>query len=211
MMKLYKVALAPNPTKVMLYIAERAELGTQMDIEQITVNTVKGHHKEPEHLARNPFGTVPTMELEDGTFLVESLAIIQYLEDKYPEGALISGSPEERGHARDIERIVDLRVAAPMGGYGHATNSPLGLPADPERAKQLLNNMQTPLDYLEKLLSDERPLLTGEQVSIADCTLQASLQFMRFVGADVFGERPLLRAWDARYQERPAAKSVLKW
>ena len=49
-MKLYKVALAPNPTKVMLYIAERAELGTNMDIEQITVNTVKGHHKEPDHL-----------------------------------------------------------------------------------------------------------------------------------------------------------------
>ena len=65
-MKLYKVALAPNPTKVMLYIAERTELGVNMGIEQITVNTVKGHHREPEHLARNPFGTVPALELEIG-------------------------------------------------------------------------------------------------------------------------------------------------
>jgi len=78
-MKLYMVPLAPNPTKVMLYIAERAELGVEMSIEQIVVNTVKGRHKEPEHLARNPFGTVPALELDDGTYLVESLAIIHYL------------------------------------------------------------------------------------------------------------------------------------
>ncbi len=210
-MKLYKVALAPNPTKVMLYIAERTELGVNMGIEQITVNTVKGHHREPEHLARNPFGTVPALELDNGTFIKESLAIIMFLENKFPEHALITGTPEERGHAMDIERIVDLRIAGPMGGYGHATNSPLGYPADPERAESLRDSMQTPLDHLEELLGDGRPLLTGDQVSVADCTLQASLQFIRFVEADVFGDRPLLRAWDERYRERPAAQAVLKW
>lgn len=210
-MKLYKVALAPNPTKVMLYIAERAELGTEMGIEQITVNTVKGEHRQPEHLARNPFGTVPAFELDDGSFILESLAIISYLEDKFPDSGLLSGTAEENAHARDVERIVDLRIAGPMGGYGHAVNSPLGYPADPEKAAALLKQMQTPLDYLETMLSDDRPLLLGDSVSIADCTLQASLQFMRFVEADVFGERPLLRAWDQRYRERPAAQKVLKW
>ena len=71
--------------------------------------------------------------------------------------------------------------------------------------------MQTPLDYLEGLLGDGRPLLLGERVAIADCTMQASLQFVRYVEADVFGERPLLRAWDERYRARPAAQSVLRW
>ena len=98
-----------------------------------------------------------------------------------------------------------------MGGYGHATNSPLGYPADPERAESLKENMQTPLNHLEELLKDKRPLLTGDQISLADCTLQASLQFIRFVEADVLGDRPLLRAWDQRYRERPAAQAVLKW
>ncbi len=210
-MKLYMVPLAPNPTKVMLYIAERAELGVDMNIEQIVVNTVKGRHKEPEHLARNPFGTVPTLELDDGTFLVESLAIIQYLEQKFPDQPLLNGSPEDNGRALDIERIVDLRLAGPMGAYGHAVNSPLGYPRDDEKAAQMDANMQAPLNYLETLLADDRPLLLGERVSIADCTLQASLQFMRYVEVDVFGERPLLRAWDARYRERPAARQVLKW
>lgn len=205
------VPLAPNPTKVMLYIAEREELGTQMGIEQIVVNTVKGRHKEPEHLERNPFGTVPALELDDGSYLVESLAIIQYLEDKFPDGMLISGTPEQKGHARDVERIVDLRLAGPMGAYGHAVNSPLGYPKDEQKAAQLETAMAAPLDFLEQLLGDDRPLLLGEQVSIADCTLAASLQFVRYVECDVFGERPRLRAWDERYRSRPAAQQVLKW
>ena len=210
-MKLYMVPLAPNPTKVMLYIAEREDLGTDMGIEQVVVNTLKGHHKAPEHLARNPFGTLPVLELDDGSFLVESLAIIQYLEDKFTQGALLTGTPEEKGRARDVERIVDLRVAGPMAGYVHATKSPLGLPPDPERAEQLAAGLQTPLDYLEGLLSDGRELLLGDRVSIADCTLQASLQFLRYIEADLLGERSQLRDWDERYRARPAAERVLRW
>ena len=210
-MKLYMVPLAPNPTKVMLYIAERAALGTEMGIEQIVVNTLKGRQREPEHLARNPFGTLPVLELDDGSHLVESLAIIAYLEDRFPEGALLDGSAEARGHARDVERIVDLRIAGPMTGYVHATRSPLGLPADPARAAELEASLEAPLDYLEALLSDGRPLLLGDRVNIADCTLAASLQFVRFAEADLFGDHPLLRAWDARYRDRPAPKSVLRW
>jgi glutathione S-transferase len=210
-MKLYMVPLAPNPTKVMLYIAERAHLGTEMGIEQIVVNTVKRRNREPAHLARNPFGSLPVLELDDDSYLIESLAIIEYLEDKFPEGSLLGNDVEARGKARDVERVVDLRVANPMGAYGHAKNSPLGLPPDPELAEKIEANLQGPLDYLEALLADGRPLLMGDRVSIADCTLQASLQFMRYVEADLFGERPFLRAWDERYRSRPAAQDVLKW
>ena len=210
-MKLYMVPLAPNPTKVMLYIAEREELGVDMSIEQIVVNTVKGRHKEPEHLARNPFGTVPALELDDGTYLVESLAMIDFLEDKFPNNTMYQGTPEEKGKARDMERVIDLRLGGPMGAFGHATNSPLGRPPEPEKAAQYLESMQTPLNYLETLLGDGRPLLCGVHVNVADCTLQSFLQFTRFVEADVFGDRPLLRAWDARYRARPAAQAVLKW
>ena len=210
-MKLYMVPLAPNPTKVMLYIAEREELGVHMNIEQIVVNTVKGRHREPEHLARNPFGTVPALELDDGSHLVESLAIIEFLEIKFPDTTMYQGSPEARGKAKDIERIIDLKLGGPMGAFGHATNSPLGRPPEPEKAAQYLESMQTPLNYLEGLLGDGRPLLAGDHVNVADCTLQAFLQFTRFVEADVFGDRPLLRAWDERYRARPAAQAVLKW
>ena len=210
-MKLYMVPLAPNPTKVMLYIAEREQLGVDMGIEQIVVNTVKGRHKEPEHLARNPFGTVPALALDNGQYLCESLAIIDYLERKFPDNTLLPSDPEDYGLARDVERIVDLRLAGPMGQHGHAVNSPLGYPKDEAKAEQTKQAMQAPLDFLEALLADGRPLLTGDAASVADCTLQASLQFLRYVEVDAFGERPLLRAWDERYRARPAAQAVLKW
>ena len=210
-MKLYMVPAAPNPTKVMLYIAERAELGADMGIEQVVVNTIKRRNREPEHLARNPFGTLPVLELDDGSHIVESLAIMEYLEDRFPDGALLGDSPEARGRARDTERIIDLRIAGPMGTYAHATNSPIGRPPDPEKAAQAQADAQVPLDYLEKLLGDGRPLMLGDGVSIADCTMQASLQFLRFVEADLLGDRPLLRAWDERYRGRPAAQKVLRW
>lgn len=210
-MKLYMVPLAPNPTKVMLYIAEREELGAAMGIGQVVVNTLKGRHREPEHLVRNPFGTLPVLELDDGTFLRESLAIMAYLEDKFPERGLFPADIEERARHRDVERITDLRVARPMGAYVHATASPLGRPPDPAAAAAAEAELAVALDFLENLLADGRPMLLGDQVSMADCTLAAALQFARFAKADLLGERPSLRAWDERYRQRPAAQKVLKW
>ena len=46
-MKLYMVPAAPNPTKVMLYIAEREAAGSMLPVEQIVVNTLKGRHQNP--------------------------------------------------------------------------------------------------------------------------------------------------------------------
>ena len=210
-MKLYTVALAPNPTKVMLYIAERTESGPDLPIEQVTVNTLKGRHREPEHLARTPFGTLPVLELDDGTYLRESLAIIDYLESKYPDGALAPASPEDCAKARDLERIIELKIANPLAMYVHYKKSPLGLPPDPEKAKAIEDAIQTPLDFVEETLTDGRACLAGDMVTTADCTLAAHFQFLRFIDAEVMGDRPHLRAWDARYRERPAARAVLKW
>ena len=162
-MKLYMVPLAPNPTKVMLYIAEREELGVQMSIEQIVVNTVKGRHKEPEHLARNPFGTVPALELDDGTYLVR--VMIDFLEDKFPDKGC-TGAAQKKGKARDLERVIDLRLGGPMGAFGHATNSPLGRP--PGRKSRPVSGIDAnAAGHLENLLGDGRELLCGNHVNVA--------------------------------------------
>lgn len=210
-MKLYMVPAAPNPTKVLLYIAERAEMGVDMGIETVLVNTLKGQQREPEHLARNPFGTIPVLELDDGHHLIESLAIIQYLEDLFPDQSLLGSDVWSRGIARDVERVVEQRVAGPMGRYVHATNSPFGLPPDPKVAAEIAASIVTAFDYLENLLADGRPLLLGDEVSIADITLQSGCQFARFGKVDLISERPLLAAWDSRYRARPAAQKVLKF
>ncbi len=210
-MKLYMVPAAPNPTKVMLYIAEREALGTEMNIEQVVVNTLKGRQKEPEHIARNPFGALPVLEKDDGSFVIESLTIIEYLEELFPEGSLLGGTAESRALARQLERIVELKIFAPMGQYVHATNSPLGLPPDEKVAKSIEASIPSAFQYLEDLLSDGRECLMGDRVSVADCTLQAGFQFARFGKADLLGDYPNLVAWDERYRARPAAQAVLKF
>lgn len=210
-MKLYTVPLAPNPTKVMLYLAEREANGDQFNIEHVMVNTLKGKHREPEHLARNPFGTLPVLELPDGRFIRESLAIIEYFEDKFPQGAMLSESPETRAYQRDIERIADVRVLIPSGNYVHMVNSPIGYPPNPERAAELKAQIQKPLDVLEAELSDGRDFLTGETVNLADFTLAAAFQFLRFINEDLIATREALRAWNERYRARDSIKEVLKW
>ena len=205
------VPAAPNPTKVLLYIAEREAAGAALGVETALVNTLKGEQRAAEHLARNPFGTLPVLELEDGSFLLESLTIINYLEERFPDGGLLGEGAEARARARDLERVVELRIALPMSRYVHAVNSPIGYPKDPAVAKEIEGSLPPALDYVEGLLGDGRECLGGERVQLADCTLQAALQFLRFGKVEVPGDYPRIAAWDARYRERPAARKVLKF
>ena len=88
----------------------------------------KGEQRKPEHLARNPFGRLPVLELDDGSSLIESLAIIEYLEECLSRTA--TDRPECAGtcaRARGLERIAELGVLLPVGRIIHATNSPIGL------------------------------------------------------------------------------------
>ena len=78
-MILHDLPGAPNPTRVRLYIAEKAAQGVAMDLEIRKVNVFKGMNRTPGYLRLNPFGTMPVLELADGRTLFESLAIIEYL------------------------------------------------------------------------------------------------------------------------------------
>ena len=182
-----------------------------MGIEQFRVNTLKGEQNSPEHLRRNPFGALPVLELDDGRYLTESLSIIHFLDETFPENSMLGIDPLERSFARDLERIVELRIATPIARYVHVTNSPFGLPADPKAAAAIEASLPKALGYIEEMLSDGLSLLLCERVSIADCTLQSGLQFARFGKAEVIGDYPNIQAWDQAYRARPAALAVLKF
>jgi glutathione S-transferase len=208
-MKLYVFQMAPNPTKVRLYLAEKTAGGAAIDLQQVTVNLPKGEQRMPEHLARNPFGRLPVLELDDGSYLSESLAIIEYLEECYPEPPLIGRTALERARVRELERIAELGVLLPIGRIIHATNSPLGLPPNPPVAEHFRKMLPEALRVLDARLSDGRPFVAGNRPSIADCTLAAALQFARFGKVESDPAYQHLGQWDARYRARPAAKSVL--
>ncbi|MCH1492913.1 MAG: glutathione S-transferase family protein, partial [Luminiphilus sp.] len=172
-MKLYTVPLAPNPMRVTLYMAEREALGCHFDVEKVVINTLKGKHREPEHLARNPWGTLPVLELDSGGFITESLSIIDYLEAAVEGPRLVPEDPEAMALARNLERTVEMRITFDLGWYVHFQKSPLGLPQDPAKAAELAERMQPGFDWVNDLLSDGRPFISGDAPGLADCTLAA--------------------------------------
>jgi maleylpyruvate isomerase len=80
----------------------------------------KGEHRAPGFLAVNPQGLVPALVLEDGSTLVQSLAIIEYLDETHPEPSLLPRDPLDRARVRalayaiacEIHPVNNLRVLA---------------------------------------------------------------------------------------------------
>ena len=208
-MKLYFFPVAPNPTKVRLYLAEKAAAGTEIELTEVLVNLPKGEQRSAEHVARNPFGRLPVLELDDGTYLIESLSIIEYLEERHPDPPLIGSDALERARVRELERIADLGVLLPAGRIVHATNSPLGLPPNPEMAAYFRGVLPEALAVLDARLADGRPFVAGDHPTIADCTLQAALQFARFGKVEIDPAFENLARWDSAYRKRPSAQAVL--
>jgi glutathione S-transferase len=207
-MKLYTFQVAPNPTKVRLYLAEKAAGGTTIDIAQVTVNLPKGEQRKAEHLARNPFGRLPVLELDDGSSLIESLAIIEYLEECYPHPPLIGQNALDRARVRELERIAELGVLLPVGRIIHATNSPLGLPPNPAVAEHFRHVLPEALHFLDVRLSDGRPFVAGDRPTIADCTLAAAFQFARFGKVVIDPSFQHLARWDARRGSKVSARHI---
>jgi glutathione S-transferase len=201
--------VAPNPTKVRLYIAEKEAGGAAIGIDESLVNLPSGEQNSPEHLARNPLGKLPALELDDGSCVVESLAIIEFLEELHPEPVMIGRNPRERARVRELERICDLGVLISIARIVHATRSPLGLAPSPEIAENAQAALKRPLRLLDDCLADGRTFVAGSQPTVADCTLAAALQFGRFGEVALDPSLENLHAWDRRFRERPSARSVL--
>jgi glutathione S-transferase len=208
-MILHDLPGAPNPTKVRLYLAEKRSQGVDMDLDIRTVNIYKQVNRTHEYLARSPFGTMPMLELDGGGTIFESLAIIDYLEERYPAAPMWGTTPEARAEARNLERVADVRVLIPSATYVHATNSPLRLTPEPVVALRALEHLRTALAWLDRLLSDGRTFLVGERVTVGDCTLQGALQFMRFRELEDLADFPNVARWSSDYRQRAPARDVL--
>ncbi|MFT4799501.1 MAG: glutathione S-transferase, partial [Candidatus Azotimanducaceae bacterium] len=79
-MKLYDYMGAPNPRRVKIFAAEKS-----IELELVNCDMSKRQHKTPEFLLKNPSGKIPVLELDDGRFIAESVAICRYLEAIQPE------------------------------------------------------------------------------------------------------------------------------
>lgn len=210
-MKLHWFQVAPNPTKVRLYVAEKNHAGAAIELESVVVKLPKGEQRSPEFLSKNPFGGLPVLELDDGSTIVESLPIIDFFEELHPQPSLWGADARSRARARELERIADVRLLSAVGRYIHATRSPVGLPPNPAIAEAAAAAWPQPLVYLNDVLADGREFLCGSAPTVGDCTLQGALQFARFgeVKLELETRYPHIARWDIAYRERDVARQVL--
>ena len=127
----------------------------------------------------------------------------------YPLPSMWGFEPRARAQARQVERIVEQRLLNPLIAYVHATNSPTGRPANDHVAQWAAAQWPAALIHLDDLLADGRSFLLGEAVSVADCSLAATLQFARYNNTDLLEGLDALAHWHSQYRARPVARMVL--
>jgi glutathione S-transferase len=199
--KIYTFFVAPNPTRVRVYVREKG-----IALDEILVNLREGEQKSEEHLARNPFGNLPVLELDDGSHLTESLAIIEYLEELYPDPPMIGIDPLSRARVRSLERIIEVGVLFPTARLVHSTNSPLDHPPNPAIAEDARASLPIALGVLDERIADH-PFVAGADPTIADCTLFAALNFGRFFGVELDPGYTHISRWFDAFCQRPSVQS----
>lgn len=153
--------------------------------ETVPVDLVAGAQRDPDYVALNPGKGVPTLVLDDGTALTQSLAILDYLEAVHPEPRLVPEDPLERARvlaaahavALDIHPVNNLRVAQHLKSeYGASA-----------RAAQawMVHWMEEGFAALEPMLSDSAPFAFGASPDIADLCIVAQLYNAHRWGVDL--------------------------
>lgn len=203
-MKLYDYQAGPNPRRVRIYLAEKG-----IEVPLVHTDIMKREQKTPEFIAKNPIGSIPVLELDDGTCISESVAICRYFEELHPEPPLFGRTPVEKATIEMWLRRVELNFMVPVGMvwiHGHPLTARL-VKQIPEAADQ--NRKRVQIGY--KLLDDQlaaHEFITGADYSVVDVVLLASLDFANgLVGVPYPEELGHLKRWHDVVSARPSAEA----
>ena len=181
-MQLYTQSASPNGRRVGVFMKEKG-----IDLPKTEIDLRAGENLSEAYLARNPFGRVPVLELDDGSYLSESQAICLYLEGLHPEPNLFGESPEERAKIEMWSRRVELNLMMPVA---QAFRNLTGFFKDrekcvPEWGEVSAEIARDAVKLFDQHLADNQFLL-GARYSVADMTLAILLGFAKNVGQDFF-------------------------
>jgi glutathione S-transferase len=207
-MKLHEFKAAPNPRRVRIFLAEK---GIEVPTVQIDLQSREQHSQE--FLARNMMGGVPTLELDDGSHISESVAICRYFEELQPEPALMGSTPAEAGRIEMWNRRMELNGMA-AAGEAFRNASPAfvdrGLPGTdpvaqiPDLAQRGLERLPRFYADLDEILAD-RDYIAGDNYSIADITALVAIDFAGWVKVQPDEGLANLAEWYGRVSSRPSA------
>lgn len=197
-------SIGPNPHVVRMFAAEKG-----IGLDSVTVDLMGGENRQAAYLAKNPHGTLPCLELADGTCIAEVTVIADYLEELHPTPALIGTTPAERAETRMWTRRIDLGIVEPMtNGFRAAEGrglfeSRIKL-VSPEAAADLKAIARDRLLWLDKQLAG-RTFVCGDRFTLADILLFAFMAFGATVGQPIPTEATWIKGWFERVKARPSA------
>ena len=206
-MKVYEYQGFPNPYRVRVALAEK---GLTDRVEFVQVDVPGGEHKQPEFLAKNPAGTVPVLELDDGTTISECTAITEYLDHLAGEPVLTGRSPKERALIHMSQRRTEANLLDAVGTYFHHATPGLGAEIEGYQNKEWGEKQReraiATMHRLNEILA-EQPYIAGENFSVADITAMAGFAFADFCQIEIPENATHLKAWRDRVNSRPSAKA----
>jgi glutathione S-transferase len=199
MLTLYDFMDSGNGYKVRLALAQ---LG--LSYRLVECDILKGETRTPEFLARNPNGRIPTLELEDGTFLAESGAIIWYLAEGTPLAPADRKARAETLQWMFFEQYSHEPYIAVARFWKHFLPklTPLQELDLPERMKK----GYAALDVMEKHLAS-RPFFVQDRYGLADIALYAYTHVAHEGGFDL-GRYPHISDWLKRVAAQPGHVSI---
>lgn len=226
MLELYNAPQSTCSQKVRLCLWEKG-----VDYVDRPVNLKEREHVSPEYLALNPNGVVPTL-VHDGTPIVDSSVIIEYLDEVFPEHSLTPADPKQRARMRAWMRYIEevptvairypsfnqvlvkgLRALDPDAFAAMAAKNPLrkdfymrmgqdGFPEADMRAS--LERLRQTLERMDAALADG-PWLVGGGLTLADLCVVPTLDRMEDLGlAPMWDDLPRVADWFARIKARPS-------
>jgi glutathione S-transferase len=201
-MKLYTSHRAPNPRRVRWVMAEK---GID-DIELVEIDLLKGEQKRPEYRDRVGRPVVPALELDDGTVLVESVAIARYLEALHPEPNMFGRDAKEIAVIEMWTRFAEMAVANPLAlaaRYGHPALAVLDGP-DPAASEQQRQTADRALKRLDRQLADHE-FLAADRLTIADIVAVSGMDFARLIRWRPPEGLTHVARWYESVRTRPAA------
>lgn len=213
-MKIHDIAGFPNPLRVRIALAEK---GLTDRVEFVKVDLPAAENREAAFLAKNPTGTVPVLELEDGLYISECTAITEYIDNLDGAPTLTGKTPREKAVIHMMQKRAESELVDPVSDYFHygtpglspalrAHKSPEWAGRDDfgqRRRAQAVEGIR----YFDSVLRGT-PYVAGDAFSMADIAVLGGLVFAGFAKIDVPEDCTALRAWRARVEERPSVKAA---
>jgi glutathione S-transferase len=194
---------APNPRRVRIFLAEKG-----IDLPETRVQMTKREHKSPEFRAKNSLGQLPTLELDDGTCISETVAICRYFEEIQPDPPLFGSTPVEKALVDMWVRRIEFIVMAPVGAFwrhAHPYTAAL-LTQYKDFGEANRDTYAGALKWLDRELAD-REFVAGTGYTMADICALTTIDFAEWIGLPVPPEHANVVAWRQRVAARPSAEA----